>query len=162
MGDRYALLCAALTHMRQLPQTQVIAVSSIYETAPWGYEEQAPFLNGTAQVRTELPPDGLLRRLLKIEDRLGRTRTVRWGPRRIDLDLLLYDDVTCATADLILPHPRITERLFVLVPLAELDGDLRVAGLTVREHIAALTQEPGKQVVRRWGPPPQCVDSVFA
>lgn len=160
MGDRYALLCAALTQMQQLPQTQVSAISSIYETAPWGYTEQAPFLNGVAQVHTELTPHELLRQLLEIENRLGRTRTVRWGPRSIDLDLLLYDDVTCETADLILPHPRLTQRLFVLVPLAELNANIQVAGKAVSEYMAVLMQEQ-EQEVRKWGPPPQYTHAAF-
>jgi 2-amino-4-hydroxy-6-hydroxymethyldihydropteridine diphosphokinase len=162
MGDRYALLCAALTHLQHVSRTEVVAVSSIYETAPWGYEEQAAFLNGVAQVRTDLPPHNLLLQLLRIETQLGRQRTIHWGPRLIDLDLLLYDDVTCDTADLILPHPRLTRRLFVLVPLAELDASIRVAGKCVSEHIADLEQESEEGTIKRWGPPPQYADAVFA
>ena len=104
-------------------------VSTIRETEPWGVEDQPFFLNAVAEVETDLPPRRLLDRLLEIERKLGRTRHgVRFGPRTIDLDLLLYGDETIDEAGLRVPHPRLHERRFVLEPLAELKAGLVVPG----------------------------------
>jgi 2-amino-4-hydroxy-6-hydroxymethyldihydropteridine diphosphokinase len=108
----------------------VVAVSALRETDPIGYEDQPRFLNAAALVETELPPRMLLERLLEIEARLGRIRGVgpRFGPRTIDLDLLLYGDETIDEPGLEIPHPRLHERRFALEPLAELDPALEVPG----------------------------------
>ena len=113
-------------------------LSSLYETRPWGLEDQPHFYNQVAELSTQLAPLQLLHRALAIEARLGRQRTVRWGPRTVDIDLLLYDDLQMQGPELTLPHPRMWERAFVLVPLAELAPELRVAGRTIAEHLAAL------------------------
>lgn len=104
-------------------------VSTIRETEPWGIEDQPFFLNAVAEVETDLPPRRLLDRLLEVERKLGRTRDgARFGPRTIDLDLLLYGDETIDEAGLQVPHPRLHERRFVLEPLAELEPSLVVPG----------------------------------
>ena len=116
LGDRAAYLQAALDRLGMLGT--VGAVSPFLETDPAGYAEQPRFLNAAVRLRTTLPPDDLLREMLSIETALGRVRTVRWGPRTIDLDLLLYDDLVRDDPGLTVPHPRMHERRFVLEPLA--------------------------------------------
>jgi 2-amino-4-hydroxy-6-hydroxymethyldihydropteridine diphosphokinase len=116
------------------------AASSDYATPPWGVEDQPPFVNLCIAVETELTPQALLGRVQAVEQALGRTRAQerRWGPRPIDIDILAYDDITLAGADLMLPHPRLFERAFVLVPLAEIVPDRVIAGTRVRDALARL------------------------
>ena len=130
LGDREATIRAALA---ALPD--VVAVSELRETAPVGVVDQPPFLNGAAALETELAPRELLDVLLDVERRLGRERRERWGPRTIDLDLLLYGDRRVDSDTLSVPHPRLHERKFVLEGLAELCPNRTVPGLdlTVRE-----------------------------
>jgi 2-amino-4-hydroxy-6-hydroxymethyldihydropteridine diphosphokinase len=114
-------------------------LSSLRETEPWGVREQPRFLNAAAELETELPPDQLLKRLLAVELELGRVRDgQRYGPRTIDLDLLLFGEETVIEPGLTVPHPRLHERLFALEPLAELDADLVVPG---RGRVSALLAE---------------------
>ena len=121
LGDRPALLDRALAELRGRTGVEVVHVSSLYETAPVGGPAgQGPYLNAAAELRTELAAAALLRLLLEVESGLGRVRTERDGPRTIDLDLLLYDDVVRDDNELTLPHPRLHQRLFVLQPLAEI------------------------------------------
>ena len=130
LGDREATIreAAALIGARRLSQ--------IVETEPWGLAEQPPFLNAVAEVDAVLGPEELLAALLDVEQRLGRVRTgPRWGPRTIDLDLLLYGDLELAGPRLTVPHPHLHERLFVLEPLLELAPGLVVPG---RGPVAAL------------------------
>ncbi|MDF2630818.1 MAG: 2-amino-4-hydroxy-6-hydroxymethyldihydropteridine pyrophosphokinae [Symbiobacteriaceae bacterium] len=119
LGDRLGYLAEAIRRLGA-PHTRVTQVSSIYETAPWGKTDQPSFLNMAAAVETDLTPDELLRHILSVEQVLGRVRTVRWGPRTVDIDMLLYGDERRATPDLQLPHPRMANRAFVLVPLLEI------------------------------------------
>lgn len=126
LGDRVDYLRQALDALALLPGTSVTAVSSVYETAPVGYADQPDFYNLVAVVQTELSPRALLGGCLGIEAALGRQRTFRNAPRVVDIDLLLMEGVTSDDPELILPHPRMMERAFVLVPLAELFPD-RVA-----------------------------------
>lgn len=116
-------------------------LSTIRETEPWGYEKQPLFLNAVAEIETELGPRELLDELLDVERRLGRTRGAgpRYGPRTIDLDILLFGDETVDEPNLTIPHPQLHERRFVLEPLAELDADLVVPGMGhVSDLLAAL------------------------
>ena len=119
LGDRRQQLEAALAAM-QAAGLAVETVSAFIETEPYGVTDQPPFLNGVCSIRTALAPLALLQLLLSIEKQLGRVRTLHWGPRVIDLDLLLYDDVVMNEPDLTLPHPDMQNRLFVLQPLAEI------------------------------------------
>ena len=123
LGDREATIRAALA---ALPG--VVAVSTLRETEPVGVTEQPAFLNGAAAVETELTPRELLETLLAIERALGRERRERWGPRTIDLDLLLYGAETVDEPGLMVPHPHLHERRFALEPLAELDPELELPG----------------------------------
>ena len=130
LGDSPGLIASALELLGFENGIEVVAVSTLRETDPVGYEDQPRFLNGAAELETELPPRELLGRLLEIERRLGRVRGKgpRFGPRTIDLDLLLVDGLILDEPGLTLPHPRVQERRFVLEPLAELDPALEIPG----------------------------------
>jgi 2-amino-4-hydroxy-6-hydroxymethyldihydropteridine diphosphokinase len=132
LGDREATIRAAVA---QLPG--VVAVSPLRETDPVGVTDQPQFLNGVAALETELPPRELLDVLLAVERGLGRERRERWGPRTIDLDLLLYGDEVIDEDGLTVPHPRLRERRFVLEPLADLAPKLVVPGLGGVEELLA-------------------------
>jgi 2-amino-4-hydroxy-6-hydroxymethyldihydropteridine diphosphokinase len=140
LGDREGLVRSALDALDEEAGIEIEAVSSVHETDPVGLVEQPKFLNAVARVSTTLPPRALLDSMLSVERALGRTREgPRFGPRTIDLDLLLYGDETVSEPGLEVPHPRLHERRFVLEPLVELDPDLAVPGKgTVRELLAAL------------------------
>lgn len=120
LGDRASSLRTALEKMAATPQLDLLRISGVYETDPVGVTDQPLFLNMAAAVATNLSPVALLERLLDIERQMGRVRDVRWGPRTIDLDLLMYEDVRIETETLTLPHPRMGERAFVLVPLRDI------------------------------------------
>lgn len=151
LGDRSAHLSGALAALTAHHGIRVTATSSVYRTAPVDHLDQPDFLNAVIRLTTVLPPLTLLRVLQHIETRHGRQRRTRWGPRTLDLDLLLHGRTRCDTGELILPHPRMTRRAFVLVPLCELAPDLRHpgTGLTMRQHLQQLSP---LQVVQRIGP----------
>lgn len=138
LGDRAASIAAALHAMGSLPQTSLLRASNPVETDPVSPIPQPPYLNAAAVIRTALPARELLGGLLEIERRLGRTRVPgeRWGPRTIDLDLLLYGNHVIDEPGLTIPHPRMGRRLFVLIPLADIAPDLIVPGLGL--SVAAL------------------------
>lgn len=140
VGDVRATLDRAVALLCDGQQVRLLARSSDYRTPPWGDTDQAPFVNLCIAVETTLPPHALLERAHGVERTLGRDRTRerRWGPRTADIDILAYDDVTLAEGDLILPHPRLFERAFVLVPLAEIAGDRVIAGRRVGEAARAI------------------------
>ena len=140
LGDREASLAAAVEALSAVPGITLVTLSSTRETDPVGYLDQPRFLNAVAAVDTELEPRALLEALLEVERGLGRTREgPRFGPRTIDLDLLLYGGERISEPDLTVPHPRMHERLFVLEPLAELDSSLEIPGNgTVSAHLARL------------------------
>lgn len=119
LGDRESSLTEAVRRLEADSELEVLGISAIYETAPVGYTDQPSFLNMAVCLRTELDPLSLLRRLLAIEQEMGRVRDVRWGPRNIDLDLLAHGQQTMDTPELMLPHPRMGQRAFVLVPLKD-------------------------------------------
>jgi 2-amino-4-hydroxy-6-hydroxymethyldihydropteridine diphosphokinase len=141
LGDREAMLRSALERLAAERGLRIAAVSAFRETDPVGILDQPRFLNAAAALDTELAPRALLGRLLAIERRLGRTRDgPRFGPRTIDLDLLLYGDEEIDEPGLKVPHPRLHERLFALEPLIELDPELAAPGLGRLAGIVARLQ----------------------
>jgi 2-amino-4-hydroxy-6-hydroxymethyldihydropteridine diphosphokinase len=146
LGDRIATLRTAVQRLQKLGR--ITGISSLYETEPVGYLEQPAFLNAVVALNTELAPVDLLQALLGIERDLGRTRSFQNAPRTIDLDLLLVDDVTLEATEMTLPHPRLHERAFVLVPLAELAPEMvhPVSGQTMRQVLSALPDRGGVEV----------------
>jgi 2-amino-4-hydroxy-6-hydroxymethyldihydropteridine diphosphokinase len=139
LGPREITLLRAVDLLAETEGVEVRAVSQLRETAPVGVVEQPLFLNGAVALDTTLSPRELLDRLLEIERGLGRVRDVRWGPRVVDLDLLVYGDRQVDEPGLRVPHPRLYERRFALEPLAELDPELDVPGLgRVEDALAAL------------------------
>ena len=141
LGDRRANLLAALAGLESFSRVKII--SSIYETAPWGYADQPDFYNMAAMLSTALAPRDLLDALKSLEKALGRVTAVRYGPRMIDLDILLYDDIILNTPELTIPHPLMEGRAFVLLPLAEIASDFCVPGLnaTVADLLQAVSTE---------------------
>jgi len=119
---------------------RLVARSADYRTPPWGVTEQPPFINAAIAVATSLSPHELLARTMDCERRLGldRARKQHWGPRNIDIDILAYDDLALDDQDLTLPHPRLLERTFVLVPLAEIAPERSIAGIKVKDALARL------------------------
>ena len=141
IGDVRATFGRAIAMISGMTQGALLARSSDYRTPPWGDVKQEPFVNACIAVDTALGPHALLFTLHKIEKKFGRDRAreERWGPRTLDLDLIAYDDVTLDTAGLTLPHPKLFERAFVLVPLAEIAPDRVIAGRTPREALAEVS-----------------------
>jgi 2-amino-4-hydroxy-6-hydroxymethyldihydropteridine diphosphokinase len=143
VGDVGATFRKAVAHICGMAQAALIARSSDYATPPWGDEQQPRFINACIEIETSLDPHALLFVLHKIEKKFGRDRTKerRWGPRSLDLDLIAYDDVSLQTPELTLPHPRLFERAFVLVPLVEIAPDRLIGGRGIREALARLSTE---------------------
>lgn len=125
MGDRQAHLQQALAGLKTLPQSELVAISPIYQTAAWGKTDQADFLNLCVHLRTELGPQELLAQTQALELDLGRERHEKWGPRTIDIDILLFGDERIDRPNLKIPHPYMDQRAFVLVPLADIAGHVR-------------------------------------
>lgn len=136
LGDRLANLKQAIAALT--PQMEVKAKSQVYETPPWGYEDQPKFLNQVVQAQTYLEPEPLLKHLKRLEVALGRRESFQNGPRLIDIDILFYDDLVVDKPSLVIPHPRLHERGFVLLPLMDIAPDLvhPVSGKSVRELAA--------------------------
>ena len=149
IGEPRAQLLAAWGALGRIPQTQAIARSGLYRSAPMGYADQPDFLNCVAKLDTALEPHDLLSHLQQVERDLGRVRSFRDAPRTIDLDLLLYGRETIETPDLTLPHPRMHERAFVLAPLVELDAGAMIPG---RGQAAELLRACAGQSIERIEP----------
>ena len=139
LGDCRASLRRALRLLAHLEDTRLLCVSSFYETPPWGNEKQPPFLNACAALETRLSPLVFLRRAQRIERALGRVRKEHWGPRTIDIDLLVAEGFESAVPELRLPHPYLHERAFVLLPLTEIASGLIVRGRKIDEWLADLS-----------------------
>lgn len=137
LGDPVLTVKAALVALRELPQTELVAASSLYRTAPVGLRHQPDFINAVAEMTTVLPAPSFLAQLFAIEARFGRQRSVSNAPRTLDLDLLLYGDLVSTDAQLTLPHPRLHERAFVLAPLAEIAPQLMIPGLGAVDALLA-------------------------
>jgi len=146
--DRELHLTEAIRLLQQYPEIHIRRSSSVYETDPVGFTEQAAFLNMVIQVETDLLPAALFSRMLAVEQQLGRVRDIRWGPRTIDLDLLLYGQQQLNEPELLIPHPRMAERAFVLIPLLEIADVATLPDLDKLKHHATLLA--GKEVVKRW------------
>ena len=144
LGDRELNLLRAVAEIGKLPSCKVTALSSFYETSPVGVTDQPLFINAVLRLTTRLAPHDLLNRLQYIETAIfSRKRTILWGPRTIDLDLLLYGDEVISSEELIVPHPRMAERRFVLQPLSDIAPDLKhpVLGKKIAELLEALRYE---------------------
>jgi 2-amino-4-hydroxy-6-hydroxymethyldihydropteridine diphosphokinase len=137
LGDPVATIAAALEHL-EAEGVRITARSHYYHTPPWGLTGQPDFVNACAAGRTALDPRALLGAVGRVENALGRTRAARWGPRLIDIDILAYDDAVILEPDLAVPHPRLTERAFVLVPLLEIAPDRVIADRPVRDWAAGV------------------------
>lgn len=148
MGNKKAYIQKALGQLSNYPGIRLLRVASLYESAPWGYLDQAWFINTVAEVETNLTAEKFLNVLFDIEKNLERTREIKWGPRTVDLDILLYGQETINLPQLQVPHPRLHQRAFVLVPLAELCPEMLLPQGRVKELAAKAL---GEQAVRKVG-----------
>ncbi|SEP63127.1 2-amino-4-hydroxy-6-hydroxymethyldihydropteridinediphosphokinase [Faunimonas pinastri] len=136
LGDRRGNIAAAIDALAAEPGITVAAVSALYETPPWGKTDQPAFLNAAVLVETDLAPRALLEAVLGVEQALGRLRLERWGPRLIDIDILLYGDRVIEEAGLTVPHPFLHQRAFALAPLVDVAPDAEIAGRPARDWLA--------------------------
>lgn len=138
LDDPARQLQRALLALGKLPRTRLLRHSRLYRSAPWGIADQPAFVNAVAELQTSLEPRALLDALLAIERAQGRRRdSTRWGPRTLDLDLLMYADHQSSESDLTLPHPHIVDRAFVLMPWLELDADMAIPGMGIVRDLLA-------------------------
>lgn len=138
IGDKPANIRLAIALLTEAGDIRLVRASRLYRSPPWGILDQDWFVNACIAVATGLGPQELLARCLAVEHAMKRVREERWGPRIIDVDVLVYRDVTLADPDLTLPHPRITERAFVLLPLAEIAPGLEIAGHALSHWICSI------------------------
>ena len=142
VGDAVATIRAALDALDQLPDTRLLARSRLYRTPAWGFEAQADFVNAVALLETSLDPRALLERMLDVERSFGRERRERWGPRILDLDLLLYGEAVIAEPGLHVPHPHLHQRAFALLPLLDVTPEAVIPGQgRARDALSALACE---------------------
>ncbi|MGD9812479.1 MAG: 2-amino-4-hydroxy-6-hydroxymethyldihydropteridine diphosphokinase [Sphingobium sp.] len=143
VGDVRTTLARAIDALCDGSDTKLVARSSDYRTPPWGVTDQPPFVNVCIAVETVLSPQALLARAQAVESAFGRDRSreQRWGPRALDIDILAYDDIVLETPELTLPHPRLLERAFVLVPLAEIAPGRVIDGISVSDAVARIDQD---------------------
>lgn len=148
MGDRAANLKLAMEYISKLAGTGIGGASKIYETDPVGYAAQEKFLNMVIEVSTSLEPLDFLKELLSIEELLKRKRDIRWGPRTIDIDILLYEDREIDLPELTVPHPRMFERAFVLIPLKDVYPHDKIKGRDMGELIEECADKDGVRLYR--------------
>jgi 2-amino-4-hydroxy-6-hydroxymethyldihydropteridine diphosphokinase len=144
MGDVRALMAQAIRRLARHPGIKIAAVSALYRTPPWGKTDQPPFLNAAVKLDTSLTPQALLEAALAVEQALGRERSERWGPRTIDIDILVYGNLTIDEPGLHVPHPRLAERAFALAPLVDVMPRAEIMGRTATEWLA-LSDQAGMQ-----------------
>lgn len=149
LGNRYDYLVKAIQLLNKDSKIQLVNFSSIYETDPVGYEDQDLFLNMVMMINTDYTANELLEVCLNTELQLGRKREIKWGPRTIDLDILLFNQENIETEKLMIPHPRITERAFVMIPLLEIQPDISIPAIE-RPLNTYLNDLPDKEGVRLW------------
>lgn len=149
IGDPAASMGSALRALDADDRAEVVAVSSLYRTPPWGLTDQPDFLNAVAAVDVRLEARALLALCLAVEASLKRVRDIRWGPRLIDIDILLFGEARIEEQDLQVPHPRMLERAFVMLPLAEIAADMVVEGRPVRDWAGTLDAEGIEQLDAR-------------
>ena len=140
IGNPRRALTAAMRLIAANPQTRVVKASCLYRTPPWGELRQPDFLNAAAEIATELAPHSLLRMCLEIEEKLMRIRSEKWGPRSIDIDILTYDNTAVRQTGLEIPHPRMLDRAFVLIPLAEIAPEMVIKGISVAARAETIGQ----------------------
>ena len=144
LDDPSAQVVRAFVEIEAIEATRLTRRSSLYRSAPWGFIDQPGFVNAVAEIETRLPPRALLQALLSIEHAHGRDRRgERWGPRTLDLDVLAYADWRIDEPGLVVPHPRIAQRAFVLMPLAEIAADFAIAGAGVVHELLARVDRDG-------------------
>ncbi len=148
LGDRVEKMREAVRLIGDFCGCEISAVSPLYRTQPVGLKNQPDFLNAVIEVKTTLNPNELLKNCQELENRLGRKRTIRWGPRVIDIDILLYESVEINDESLIIPHPRMMERAFVLVPLAEIAPNLVLPSGDLASAVAETVDKSGIEQVQ--------------
>lgn len=150
INPRYTYLKQAREKLIQSKEVKITKISSIYETVPVGYTEQGNFLNMVIKIETKLTPFDLLMHCQSVERLLGRKREQKWGPRTLDLDILLFNHENIETTQLILPHPRMHERAFVLIPMADVNAKIKIPGIdkSVNHLLMNLPIEEKRGVVR--------------
>lgn len=136
IGDTRGLMAKAIDRLAKNHAIELKSVSALYHTPPWGKTDQPPFLNAAVRIETTLSPSALLKTVLRVEQELGRERAERWGPRTIDIDILLYGTVAVDEPGLRIPHPRLKERAFALAPLVDVMPDADVSGRRASDWLA--------------------------
>ncbi len=146
IGNKFEYIEKAIENISRNSKIKIIKQSSYYETDPVGYENQESFINLCLKIETDFSPVQLLEETQKIENSLGRTREVRWGPRTIDIDILLYSDLEIKNRVLTIPHARITERAFVLIPLQEINKDIVINNKRIDEYLSEIEGQGVKKI----------------
>lgn len=146
IGDRVNYLSQAIKILDSEKDIIITKKSKLYETKAWGYTNQDDFLNMCIEIETKLNPNELLEKCQNVEKELNRERKIRWGPRTIDVDILFFNDIILQEENLEIPHPRIGERAFVLIPLIDLNEKLKINEISITKYLESLTAEEREEV----------------